>query len=221
MNLPASLFSTAWHVFALVLVVLVIYQILLRAPWQRLKTPTQLNLLLGFAVGLTLAWSMRAGVKPGLSLHLLGAMAATLTLGPRLALVALGLALTGVTLNGAIEWQAWPINFVLMALVPVVLAEWMRKLVERRLPAHFFVFIFVVGFAGSALTIMLQGLFASLALVVAGAYPLDFLLSDYLPYFLLLGFSEGWLSGALITVMVIYRPEWVAAFDDRRYLLNK
>jgi len=221
MNLPAALFSTAWHVFALVLVVLVIYQILLRAPWQRLKTPTQLNLLLGFAVGLTLAWSMRAGVKPGLSLHLLGAMAATLTLGPRLALVALGLALTGVTLNGAIEWQAWPINFVLMALVPVVLAEWMRKLVERRLPAHFFVFIFVVGFAGSALTIMLQGLFASLALVVAGAYPLDFLLSDYLPYFLLLGFSEGWLSGALITVMVIYRPEWVAAFDDRRYLLNK
>lgn len=221
MNLPAALFSTAWHVFALVLVVLVIYQILLRAPWQRLKTPTQLNLLLGFAVGLTLAWSMRAGVKPGLSLHLLGAMAATLTLGPRLALVALGLALTGVTLNGAIEWQAWPINFVLMALVPVVLAEWMRKLVDRRLPAHFFVFIFVVGFAGSALTIMLQGLFASLALVVAGAYPLDFLLSDYLPYFLLLGFSEGWLSGALITVMVIYRPEWVAAFDDRRYLLNK
>lgn len=221
MNLPAALFSTAWHVFALVLVVLVIYQILLRAPWQRLKTPTQLNLLLGFAVGLTLAWSMRAGVKPGLSLHLLGAMAATLTLGPRLALVALGLALTGITLNGAIEWQAWPINFVLMALVPVVLAEWMRKLVERRLPAHFFVFIFVVGFAGSALTIMLQGLFASLALVVAGAYPLDFLLSDYLPYFLLLGFSEGWLSGALITVMVIYRPEWVAAFDDRRYLLNK
>ena len=221
MNLPAALFSTAWHVFALVLVVLVIYQILLRAPWQRLKTPTQLNLLLGFAVGLTLAWSMRAGVKPGLSLHLLGAMAATMTLGPRLALVALGLALTGITLNGAIEWQAWPINFVLMALVPVVLAEWMRKLVERRLPAHFFVFIFVVGFAGSALTIMLQGLFASLALVVAGAYPLDFLLSDYLPYFLLLGFSEGWLSGALITVMVIYRPEWVAAFDDRRYLMNK
>lgn len=221
MNLPAALFSTAWHVFALVLVVLVIYQILLRAPWQRLKTPTQLNLLLGFAVGLTLAWSMRAGVKPGLSLHLLGAMAATLTLGPRLALVALGLALTGITLNGAIEWQAWPNNFVLMALVPVVLAEWMRKLVERRLPAHFFVFIFVVGFAGSALTIMLQGLFASLALVVAGAYPLDFLLSDYLPYFLLLGFSEGWLSGALITVMVIYRPEWVAAFDDRRYLMNK
>ncbi|MPN48256.1 hypothetical protein SDC9_195862 [bioreactor metagenome] len=78
-----------------------------------------------------------------------------------------------------------------------------------------------MGFAGSALTIMLQGLFASLALVVAGAYPLDFLLSDYLPYFLLLGFSEGWLSGALITVMVIYRPEWVAAFDDRRYLMNK
>ncbi len=221
MNLPASLFSSTWHWIAFALALPVLYQLALKTPWTRLQKGTQLNLLLGFAVGLALIWSLNAGVKPGLNLHLLGAMAATLTLGPRLAIVAMALALTGVTLNGAIEWQAWPINFMLMAVVPVMIAHAIQRLVERRLPAHFFVFIFVTGFAGSALTIMLQGVVSSVAMVVAGAYGADYLISEYLPYFFLLGFAEAWLSGALVTLLVVYRPEWVAAFDDRIYLRNK
>jgi uncharacterized membrane protein len=210
-----------WHWFALAIALPVLYQAVLKAPWQRLQKGTQLNLMLGFVVGLALLWSLRAGVKPGLNLHLMGAMAATLTLGPRLALIALALVLSAITLNGAIEWKAWPLNFVLMAIVPVAIAHAIRILVERHLPAHFFVFIFVIGFAGSALTVMLQGVASSITMVLAGAYSAEFLYSDYLPFFLLLGFAEAWLSGALITVMVVYRPEWVAAFDDRRYLWNK
>lgn len=221
MNLPASLFSSTWLWGAFVLVLPILYQVILKAPWKRLQKSTQLNLLLGFAVGLTFAWSLRAGVKPGLNLHLLGAMAATLTLGPRLALIVLALALTGITLNGAIEWKAWPINFLLMAVVPVLTAHALERLVARRLPAHFFVFIFVAGFAGSALTVMVEGMIASLVMVLAGAYSMDFLIREYLPYFLLLGFAEGWLSGALVTLMVVYRPEWVVAFDDRIYLWKK
>lgn len=220
MNLPASLFSTTWHWVSCALALLVLYQVILKAPWKRLEKVTQLNLLLGFAVGLSLVWSMKAGVKPGLNLHLLGAMAVTLTLGPRLAIVALALSLTGITLNGAIEWQAWPVNFLLMAVVPVLVAHGLHRLAQR-LPAHFFIFIFVVGFAGSALTVMVQGVLSSMAMVASGAYGPEFLINEYLPYFLLLGFAEGWLSGALITVMVVYRPEWVVAFDDRRYLWNK
>ncbi|MDO9598188.1 MAG: energy-coupling factor ABC transporter permease [Azoarcus sp.] len=221
MNLPASLFSSTWHWVAFALSIPVLYQVALKAPWKRLRKGTQLNLLLGFAVGLSLVWSLRAGVKPGLNLHMLGAMAVTLTLGPRLAIVALALALTGITVNGAIEWRAWPINFLLMAVVPVMIAHAIQRLVERRLPAHFFIFIFVIGFAGSALTIILQGALSSMAMVLAGAYSAEFLISEYLPYFLLLGFAEGWLSGALITMMVVYRPEWVVAFDDQIYLRNK
>ncbi|MDR3213960.1 MAG: energy-coupling factor ABC transporter permease [Azoarcus sp.] len=221
MNLPASLFGVAWHWVSLALVAPVLYQVWRRAPWARLKEMTQLNLLLGFVMTLSLAWSMRAGIKPGLDLHLLGAMAAVLCLGPRLALLAMALALSAITLNGALDWQAWPLNFLMMALLPVLIAHAIQRWVERHLPAHFFVFIFVVGFAGSALTIALQGILSSVVMVLAGAYEVDYLIDDHLPYFLLLGFSEAWLSGALITLMVVYRPEWVAAFDDRRYLLNK
>ena len=192
-----------------------------RAPWGRLREPAQLNLLLGFAVGLMLIWSMRAGVKPGLNLHMLGAMAATLALGPWFAVLALALTMSGLMLNGVIEWTDWPINFVLMVMLPIGFAHAFQRAVERWLPAHFFIFVFVIGFAGAALTVMLQGLVASAALVFAGAYSAGFLLTEYLPFFLLLGFSEAWISGAVITLMVVYRPGWVAAFDDRRYLLDK
>lgn len=205
----------------LALAVLGLYLTLRRAPWGRLRESTQLNVVLGFAVGLMLLWSMRAGVKPGLNLHMLGAMAATLALGPWLALVALGLALSGLMLNGAIQWIDWPVNFVLMVMLPVGFAHVFLRAVERWLPAHFFIFVFVAGFAGAALTVMLQGLVASAAMIFTGAYSAGFLLTEYLPFFLLLGFSEAWISGAVITLMVVYRPEWVAAFDDRRYLLDK
>lgn len=221
MNLPASLFSTTWHLAMLVLSAGVLLRVARRAPWRRLRDSSQLNLMLGFAIGLMLVWSLKAGVKPGLNLHMLGAMAAALTLGPQLAVVSLALALTGITLNGAIEWQAWPVNFVLMVALPVSVASGIHRLVTRWLPAHFFIFVFVTGFAGAALTVMMQGMISSATMALAGAYSVEFLLSDYLPYFLLLGFSEAWISGAVVTVLVVYRPEWVAAFDDRRYLLHK
>lgn len=221
MDLPVSLFPASWHWIALALALLMCRHLAGTAPWKRLSSPTQLHLLLGFVVSLMLLWSLKAGVKPGLNLHLLGAMAATLCLGPRLAIVALGLALAGVTANGAIEWQAWPLNFLLMVVVPVVVARLWLHAVERFLPAHFFVFIFVVAFIGSAVTVVVQGLVAAAGMVAGGAYSPGFLASDYLPYLLLLGFSEAWMGGAVITLMVVYRPDWVAAFDDRRYLLNK
>jgi uncharacterized membrane protein len=36
-----------------------------------------------------------------------------------------------------------------------------------------------------------------------------------------MAWSEAFATGMLITLMVVYRPAWVATFDDRRYLLGK
>lgn len=224
MNLPPELFPPAWHWLALALCVAVAVRVFARVPWKHLTQAShssQRNLLFGFAVSLALMWSMKAGVHPGLNLHLLGAMAATLCLGAPLALLALALALSGIALNGEIAWTAWPINYVLMAIVPVVTASALKYFVESKLPPHFFIFVFVLTFVGSALTILIQGVVAVVALVLSGAYEWNFLLSEYLPYFMLIGFSEAWLSGAIVTLLVVYRPEWVAAFDDRRYLMGK
>ncbi len=79
-------------------------------------------------------------------------------------------------------------------------------------------YIFINGFLGAAFTLVGVGLAISVVLAVAGAYPGITLFSDYFPYFLLLGFSEAWLSGMVITLFVVYRPNWALTFDDSRYL---
>jgi uncharacterized membrane protein len=106
-------------------------------------------------------------------------------------------------------------------LVPVWLAFALFWAADRLLPNHLFVYIFVDAFLGAALTVTGAGVSASILLWLAGAYPADYLAGEYLPPYLLLAFSEAWLSGMAITLMVVYRPEWVATFDDSRYILNK
>ena len=194
---------------------------LLRAPWRRLKDSEQMNVWLGMVVLLTLIWSLKAGVKPGLDFHLLGATIFTLCFGPHLAFIGLCAVLAGITLNGAAGSFAYAINALLLAGGGVAIAHFVHKIVCRWLPAQFFIFIFVNSFFGAALTILGVGLLSTTLMSLSGTYSWDYLIDEYLPYFMLLGFSEAWLSGMLTTLFVIYRPEWIVAFDDSRYLANK
>ena len=65
--------------------------------------PAQLNVWLGTIVVLMLVWSMKAGVRPGLNLHLLGATVFTLMFGRQLAIIGLSIVLAAVTLQQ--RWQ--------------------------------------------------------------------------------------------------------------------
>mgnify|MGYP002397439327 CR=1 FL=1 len=210
-----------WYWAAWVVWVPVFVRCIRKAPWASLKDFGRLHLWLGLIVILSLLWSMKAGVKPGLSLHLLGAMVMTLSCGVHLAFLGLCGVLAAITLNGDAEWFAFALNALLTAGVGVGASHLIFRLVDRVLPKHFFVYIFANGFFGSALAVMVVGLAASLFLAIAGAYGLEYLISEYLPYFLLLGFSEAWLSGMVMTLLVVYFPHWVATFDDTRYLANK
>lgn len=225
MNFPDALFPQAWALGAFLPLFAVWLWCLRTAPWRRLADSGQLNVWLGTIVMLILVWSMRAGVKPGLGLHLLGATMFTLMFGRRLAIIGLSLVLVGVTLNGELQGQhsasAYALNALVLAVFPVLLADAIRRGVERWLPGNFFVYVFVPAFFGAALVMIATGLLASMLLWLAAVYPAPTLLDDYLPYYLLLGFAEAWLNGALITLMVVYAPHWVGSFDDRRYLLHK
>ena len=45
------------------------------------------------------------------------------------------------------------------------------------------------------------------AAAATGVYPLDYVLEEFLPYVLLLGFLRAWLSGMVVTLFVVYRPD--------------
>lgn len=221
MNLTDTLLGEVWYWAAWGAWVPLFARCVWRAPWARLKDSEQLNVWLGMVVLLTLIWSLKAGVKPGLGFHLLGATVFTLSFGPPLAFIGLSLVTLGVTLNGAAGPFAYAMNALLLAGLGVALSQGFFRLFSLLLPRHFFVYIFINGFLGGALTIMGVGGAASVLLGVAGAYSWDYLINDYFPYFLLLGFAEAWLSGMVMTLFVVYRPNWVLTFDDSRYLAGK
>lgn len=225
MNFPDALFPDVWVYGAVVPLLLVLAWCLRTAPWKRLADSGQSNVWLGTLVMLTLVWSMKAGVKPGLNLHLLGATTLTLMFGRQLAIIGFCVVLAAITLNQGLHgidgWQAYALNALVLAVFPVLVADTLRRAVERYLPANFFVYVFVAAFFGAAITALSTGFVATMILWLGDVYPATMLFEDYFPYYILLGFSEAWLNGAVITMMVVYAPHWVGSFDDRRYLLNK
>lgn len=221
MNLPDGLLTGAWTFAAWLLFIPAFLHAVRQAPWRRLADGPQLNVWLGSIVVLMFLWSLQAGIKPGLSLHFLGAMVCTLTFGPYLAFVGLCLVLAGVSLNGAAGWEGFAANALQMGGVGVLVAQALFRLNERFLPQQYFVYIFANGFFGAALTVVASGATAALLLTISGVYPVAYVLDEYLPYVLLLAFAEAWLSGMVITLFVIYRPQWVSTFDDSRYLRDQ
>ena len=191
-----------------------------RYDWGSLARGPVLNRLLGATVVLMLLWSMSTHLNPGFALHFLGATATVLIFGRAPALAALAAASIAAWLLHGGELLAWPFNYALLGLMPAWFASLADAWLQRRLPNHFFVFIFLNTCFVAALSMLAIGVVATALLAFRGE-PLARLLEGYLPYFLMLGFGEAWLSGIVITLLVVYKPGWVASFDDRRFLMNK
>ncbi|MDP1652525.1 MAG: energy-coupling factor ABC transporter permease [Rhodocyclaceae bacterium] len=225
MNFPDGLFGDLWAYGAILPYALILLWAVWTAPWKRLADSTQMNVWMGTIVVLTLVWSLKAGAKPGLNLHLLGATAFTLMFGRQLAMIGLSLVLAAVTFNASLKgidgWQPFALNALALTVFPVLVAHAVLSFVERHLPPNIFVYFFVAAFFGGAAAAVATGFLTGTLLWLAGAYTADLLFSDYLPFYILLGFAEAWLNGAAITLMVVYYPRWVGSFDDRRYLWQK
>ena len=218
MNLPDGLLASEWLLASWGLFVAGFLYAVRHASWGRLADGAQQSVWLGTIVILILIWSLKAGVRPGLSLHLLGATVFALAFGPWLAFIGLCMVLAGVSLNDGGSYQTFAANALIMAAVPIAVSMGVLRFSERFLPRQVFVFIFVNAFFGAALAIGASGLAACILLAGADVYPAEYLFSEYLPYVLLLGFSEAWLSGMVVTLFVVYRPAWIGSFDDARYL---
>lgn len=221
MNFPDTLLPQSLLWIADGLSLLLLFLAVQRAPWARLQNTDLLNVCLGAIVTLMLVWSIKAGIKPGLNFHLLGSTLLTLMFGPWLALAMLAVVLLAVTIAGAAGWASYGLNFLLMATLPVMLSHMLFRMADMRLPNHLFVYIFVNAFIGAGLAMAACGIVSTLLLIAAGAYSGPYLGTQFLPYFILMAWSEAMLSGMVMTLMVVYRPAWVVTFSDERYLKDK
>lgn len=214
-NIPAAWSTVLWLLMALLAVLM-----WRKAAWTMLKSPANLNIFLGATVALLGLWLINAGVRPGLSFHLLGATALTLMFRPWFAILSIGLVIAGMTLHNG-QFDAYPANLLLMGVLPVSASWAIYRLVESRMPNHMFIYIFINCFFGAAIAIALVGVAATLFNAASGVYKLDYLLDNYLPFYMLMAWAEAFATGMIMTLLVVYRPEWVSTFDDKRYLQSK
>jgi uncharacterized membrane protein len=217
MNLTADLLPAWWYWAAHIVLALLTIQVARTAPWSRLLEPRVLHLWMGTVVMLSVLWSIRTGLRPGLTFHLLGASACTLVFGRQLGFMAMLLVVAGQVVIGAIQPWAFSVNALVMAAFPCAVSYCVVYLVRARLPANPFVYIFAAAFFGGALTMISTGVAGSVLLSLAGAYPRDYLWSEYLLWFVLMSWSEAFVTGGALTFAVIWKPSWVATFDERRY----
>ncbi len=214
--LPESFHLVGWLALAFLA-----WRWLMSGDWRQLAEPQRMNLFLGATVVALALWQIRTGVKPGLTFHLYGMAALTLMFGFWRATFAGVLILLANAAFGRGSWSALGIDALLTAALPAALSWGLFRLLDRRLPNHFFIYVLGNGFFGAALSVAAIGLATTALMALGGAYPLDYLLSHYTPYALLISWGEAFTTGMMVTVMVVYRPAWVETFDDVKYIQNK
>ena len=222
LGLPASLLPASFYLAGWLGLAILFWRWLVSGDWRRLAEPQWLNLFLGATVAVLALWQIRTGVRPGLAFHLYGLAALTLMFGFWRATFSGVLVLVANAAFGRASWGALGVDALLLAALPAAVSWNVYRFIERRLPNHFFIYVLGNGFFGAALSAAAIGVATTALMALAGAYPLDYLLTQYTPYAtILLGWAEAFSTGMAVTVMAVYRPAWLETFDDAKYIQNK
>ncbi|SDX00002.1 energy-coupling factor ABC transporter permease [Marinobacter mobilis] len=201
---------------ALFLVVLVLA--LRQANWQQLKADQAIqHTLFGAAVALAVLWQIRAGLSPGLTIHIFAMTAVTLLLGWPLAVMAGLLALLMVVVTGREPWQLFAANGLITVMVPALVSHAIMGWERRRGFRNFFAYIFFCGFFGAAISVAVAGCSMVLMLWISGAYTWEDLVHEYLRYLPLIMLPEAFVNGTVVTGFMVFHPERLLTLDPHRY----
>jgi uncharacterized membrane protein len=221
MDIPAGLLPPAWHWGAALLYTLLLLLALASAPWHKIRDNEASHVYFGAIVVVIVLWLMRGGIQPGLNYHLLGMTALCLMFEWHFALFAASLVLAFTTWQGPAGWQAFAMNALLMGALPILFTRGLLYISQRRLPHNFFIYIFINSFLAAALSMLLACLGSATVQQLAGAHPPDTIGNDFLLILPMLMFGEGFMNGLAMSLVVAYKPQWVATFHDSWYLKGK
>ena len=221
MAFPQIYMPASWFYPSLLLLIVLLGSAVYTMPIHREQDRARFNTWLIACVILLMLWRFKADMAGGLTIHFLGLTALTLMFGWQLALIGAALITAMLTLAGLSDWQAYGLNVLIDGAVPVLFSYAFFRLVDRVLLNHFFIYIFISVFLGGALAMALRNLALGSAALLSGAWGMDEIRSNLMPVSLLLLFPEAMLNGMAMTIFVVYRPQWVRTFDDKRYIENK
>jgi uncharacterized membrane protein len=221
MNLPAE-FLPAWlQILTWVLFAPLIVWQAWGAGWRLLHRNALEHVFIGAVALLTGLWWLKVQSLAGLELHFLAISAMVLVFGWRLAMVGGATSLIALTALGSHDWASLGANGLLTVVLPVVLAARLHALVYHWFPKHFFVYVIVAAHFTSMLVIATTMLTGGVMLWMLDIYPWSRIVNDYLIFLPIAMLPEGFLNGAIMTMLAAWKPEWVRSFDDKDYIDGK
>ena len=192
----------------------ILYLLILDRPtFQLLKLPLVQHLFGAALCLLMVLWQLKGQLPESPPVHFLGVTTLVIVLGLRLSLLLVPLALlipppvlalvnnTEISIDELQLWQWLAVAVAVIQSYLVLLAS------QKWLPRQLFVVIFVGGFFNSILSSVTYLLLQALGYSWLGTAPN--LTSDYLLITPLLAFPEGLLNGMALTMLLVYRPEWL------------
>lgn len=221
MDIPADLLPQAYLWVGGGLYLLLIFAALVTAPWSKIFDNEAQHVFLGAIVALSLVWVMRGGIQPGLSFHLLGMTLMCLMFEWQFALIAASLVVAVTTLVGFTGWAAFGFNVMLMGALPILFTRVSLYFCQRWLAHNFYIYVFVNAFLVGGLSILLVGSASAWIQYMSEAQPAGTIFRNFVQILPLLMFGEGFINGGAMSLIVAYRPRWVATFHDHWYLKDK
>lgn len=187
--------------------------------WKPLCNDTRYLHVFAFAVlALGLMWLLRVEVRGIFALHPLFMMAMTMVFGVGVALWGGALALLFGAFLLPQSWSQLPVQCLLNVLVPVLTARGVLLFIESLPQRNLFVYMLGGGFCGAMVTMQAMAISSWLYVWLFGPEPLLISVEEYYYLSLLLMFPEGFINGALVTVLTVFRPGLVRTYNDQRYL---
>jgi uncharacterized membrane protein len=220
----------------LILSILLLGAAIFYAPWRQLaRHQSRQHLLFASILFLSLFWLMQVSVQATLAFHPMLMTVVMMVFGWSLALLigvaalvmleVYQIALRSLTLDWDVAVNQFnlstlPVDFCLSVVIPVSWAWLAVWLINRWRFKNPFTYFLGVGFFGAMISCLWVGLGALLLFSLTGS---DIALAsarEHFFVFLLMTFPEGFINGALATVLTVLWPDIVKTYRDDWFLQN-
>lgn len=198
----------------LTLLTLALLAALLFRPWRLLAGGLRLTPILATLTLVPWLWAMPSLHKMPLQLQGSGACLVLLMLGWPLAVPVLCLVGVLAALISPMPWETGLDLTVWLGLVPATLALAMGAAVRRWIGPHLFVYVLGRAFIGTAVCVFTAGLLAQLTGHSMPGIDDDLSLVAHW----LVAWGDAFMTGLFVSIMVAFRPDWLATWSDRLYL---
>lgn len=191
-----------------------------------LLQPRLRNIFAVFILLLAMAWNIRAELPNSnlndfidISLHFFGASLLVALFGFWSAITLLFIVALAGIFSLSSDLVETTRHYILVSVVPAFFAMCVIQLVHRFLPRHLFILILGDGYLAAFISTFATGV---LIYILQQAFDVkSFSTTDPLGWFmglLISAFMEGSLSGMLLAILVVYRPQWVTTYQEDQYM---